>query len=135
MTVHNFNDLRQHVGHKLDCIVYEDIAAGIEDSVSVECIDCHVPLVNFDLDDDCVEWIVYQLTIINPTGTLNFIFRDDDTAREQLYHYVFVRWVDEFPGEPCPPEHEKAILEYFHDNEKESYTLTEQPVLCEVEPI
>ncbi len=47
MGVHNYKDLRNHVGHKLECVEYGD-----GDNVAVDCITCGVVLIDFDRNLD-----------------------------------------------------------------------------------
>ncbi len=129
----NFDDLRPHVGHKLTCELQEDERAGIEDSIQIVCVQCDKVLEIVDKEDDCEEEYVYCLTITHPHGSEFFVFKKEETAREQLYAYVGNNWLREFPGESISEDKAEAISDYFQDNEAESYTLVEQPVLCEIE--
>lgn len=53
MTVTNYSDLRDHRGHRLEIVVY-----GIEENVSLECLDCCEVLLDFDsTDSDAPEFI------------------------------------------------------------------------------
>jgi transcription initiation factor TFIIIB Brf1 subunit/transcription initiation factor TFIIB len=46
MSVHNFETLRAHVGHNLECVTYADM------NVAIECVDCGMVLVDFDTDEE-----------------------------------------------------------------------------------
>jgi hypothetical protein len=43
MSVNSYADLRSHVGHKIECVVYGD-----EDNVAIECITCCEVLLDYD---------------------------------------------------------------------------------------
>jgi hypothetical protein len=42
--------LLEHVGHTIECVTY-GLPGESPDNVSVECIDCSVVLVDYDLDE------------------------------------------------------------------------------------
>lgn len=131
MAAQNFDDLRPHVGHVLECVVYADKETGIEDNVALECLDCGTVLLDFDKEESCVEWSVWTLTITHQYGMDQYIFENEKVAREQLFTYVKDNWKDLFPDEELPDSAAAAIAEYFTDNEGESYVLVNMPVLCE----
>lgn len=64
MSASNFKELRQHIGHKLACVMYGD---GV--NVAVECETCNEVLMDFDNDegDDTKE--LYKGYILVTTGT------------------------------------------------------------------
>lgn len=49
MAAHSFDDLVQHVGHKLECVTYGNFT---EENVAVECLDCGCVIVDFDKEDE-----------------------------------------------------------------------------------
>lgn len=49
--VHNFNQLRQHVGHHIVCVEYGNDDAGVV-NVALECEDCGEVLLDFDKPAD-----------------------------------------------------------------------------------
>jgi hypothetical protein len=50
MGVHNFDELKAHVGHKIVCVTYNDGNDPV--NVALECEDCHTVLLDFDKFDD-----------------------------------------------------------------------------------
>jgi hypothetical protein len=51
---YQFNKLREHVGHKIECVTY-GFGAGEDHeiwNVSVECMDCGCVLTDADSEDD-----------------------------------------------------------------------------------
>ena len=51
MSVNNYDDLRQHIGHKIECVCYG--AEGEDpDNIAVECEDCSEALLDFDAPGD-----------------------------------------------------------------------------------
>jgi hypothetical protein len=42
MSVINFNDLKNHVGHKIECVLYGN------QNCSIECLKCNEVLIDFD---------------------------------------------------------------------------------------
>lgn len=47
MGASSYEDLKRHVGHKVECVVYGDDA-----NVSVECVTCNEVIIDFDREDD-----------------------------------------------------------------------------------
>ena len=45
MSISNFEEARQHVGHKIACVIY----AG--QNVSFECEDCNEVIIDFEKED------------------------------------------------------------------------------------
>lgn len=52
MSAGGFNQLRSHVGHKFECVVYGADSHSPPDNVSLECITCHEVVVDFDAPED-----------------------------------------------------------------------------------
>ena len=50
MGVHDFDSLREHVGHKIVCVVYGDNGndGKVEHNVAIECEDCSTVLIDYD---------------------------------------------------------------------------------------
>lgn len=46
MSANNFNELREHVGHAIECVCYGPPEAIV--NVSIECITCNMVLVSYD---------------------------------------------------------------------------------------
>jgi hypothetical protein len=56
LTVKGFEDLRRHVGHKIECVCYSDGKTVY--GVSLECVTCGEVLVSFDnpeFVEECLE--------------------------------------------------------------------------------
>ena len=58
MGVHNFEDLKRHIGHRLECVAYIKNGATAEDldldntvNIAVECIDCNEVILDFDREE------------------------------------------------------------------------------------
>ncbi len=47
MAVNSFKELRSHVGHQVEVVVY-----GIDANVAIECFDCNEVLVDFDNEEE-----------------------------------------------------------------------------------
>lgn len=47
MSVNNFNQLKHHVGHDIQCVMY-----GYDQNVALECHDCSEILLDFDAYED-----------------------------------------------------------------------------------
>lgn len=47
MGVHNYTELKAHVGHKFSCVSYGD-----DDNVAVECETCNCVLFDYDREDE-----------------------------------------------------------------------------------
>ncbi len=122
-----------HDDHKLVINVVTDQATGVVDSIDLDCDTCMKNLMSLDKGEDCKCESVFMLNIMHRFGVEMYIFRDEELAHDQLYLYVKDAWREEFPGDPCPEDKRQAIYEYFADNECESFIITEQPVLEEVE--
>ena len=45
MSVKNYEELKEHVGHKIECVMYG------EQNASLECIDCMCVLIDFDKEE------------------------------------------------------------------------------------
>lgn len=50
MSAHSFKDLRRHVGHEIECVVYGIPADPL--NVAVECETCFEVLLDFDRHSD-----------------------------------------------------------------------------------
>ena len=54
MGAHSFGELRPHVGHNVQVVIYsfggkrEDMIPEEEVNVAIECMDCHEVLLDFD---------------------------------------------------------------------------------------
>lgn len=46
MSVSTYSELREHVGHDVQCVTY-----GQDENVSLECEDCGMILLSFDQDE------------------------------------------------------------------------------------
>lgn len=51
MAVNSFQDLKEHVGHKISVVTYGNAVVGTV-NVSCECEDCNVVIIDFDSDSD-----------------------------------------------------------------------------------
>lgn len=132
MAARNFDELRSHAGHTVTCMVDVDEQVGIENAARVYCVDCDETLVLYESNEDCVEWSVWVLTVLDPSGTEVYYFAREDVAERQLYEYVKMMW-GRVRGGACPRQASKAIDDFFGDHEEYTYTLIEQPILCDVE--
>lgn len=58
MGAHSYSDLRNHIGHKIECVAYGD--PNDPENIAVECTDCNEVLMDFDRPDqaDESEWLV-----------------------------------------------------------------------------
>jgi len=50
MGVHDFDSLREHVWHKIVCVVYGDNGndGKVEHNVAIECEDCSTVMIDYD---------------------------------------------------------------------------------------
>ena len=48
MGVSNFDDLRKHYGHKIECVMYSDEHGHIEYGIAIECETCNEVLLDYD---------------------------------------------------------------------------------------
>lgn len=53
MSVNSYEELKEHVGHRIECAAYGD--ADDPANVALECVDCHVVLVDFDRPEASLE--------------------------------------------------------------------------------
>ena len=51
MSANNFQDLQEHISHRVECVSYMD-SKGIVRNVAVECVDCGEVIVSFDNPDN-----------------------------------------------------------------------------------
>lgn len=47
MSAFNFEELKRHIGHKIECVVY-----GGNQNVALECMDCNEVLLDYDKDEE-----------------------------------------------------------------------------------
>lgn len=50
MAAHNYEELREHIGHDLACVGYGQLGAAPA-NVAIECMTCGAVLVDFDKDE------------------------------------------------------------------------------------
>lgn len=74
--VHSFEELSQHVGHRLECVTYGD--ARDTHNVAIECLDCNEVLLDFD-NEELIE-------DIEPTNKPEFKFIREEENAEQDVH-------------------------------------------------
>lgn len=48
LSKNNFKELKEHVGHDIQCVIYGD-----DENIAIECHTCHVVLVDYDNPDIC----------------------------------------------------------------------------------
>ena len=56
-TANSYNDLRQHIGHKLECVCYGEKKKDPH-NVAIECVTCGAVLLDYDhpdMADECTE--------------------------------------------------------------------------------
>ena len=77
MSANSYADLRSHVGHRIECVVYGD------ENVAVECITCCEVLL--DYEEDCEidgkpmpEWLLNLCYKARDTYGCNWILLDPD---------------------------------------------------------
>jgi len=51
MSVNNFDDLIEHVNHKIEIAIYKD-QKGEPVNVAIECLDCNEVLLDYDKDEE-----------------------------------------------------------------------------------
>jgi len=51
MSAASYAELRAHVGHRIECVVYGVDSAGQPENVAVECIDCYEVILDYDRDE------------------------------------------------------------------------------------
>lgn len=49
MACHEYDDLKHHVGHDIECVFYGDVNNPV--NCSVECVTCYEVLMDFDNPD------------------------------------------------------------------------------------
>ena len=50
MSANSFEDLKHHIGHKIECVYYGDILDPV--NIAIECEDCGEILLSFDKDEE-----------------------------------------------------------------------------------
>ena len=48
MSAHNYDELRNHIGHKIVCVAYGKYPEIAPDNVAIECEDCNEVLLDYD---------------------------------------------------------------------------------------
>ena len=51
MSVTNFEELKQHIGHKIVCVGYKEKKDKEYHNIAIECEDCFEVLLDFDKDE------------------------------------------------------------------------------------
>jgi len=51
MSVSTFKELLEHIGHKIECAYYGHSKEEAE-NVAIECVDCHVVILDFNRGDE-----------------------------------------------------------------------------------
>jgi hypothetical protein len=89
MGVANFNDLRNHVGHRIVCVMYAGVNAAIE------CETCNEVLLDFDLDgEEASIGQKYEVLYYNQTGGSDPLTSKDE-VKALLQAEGFITLTDE----------------------------------------
>ena len=51
LTKEGYHDLREHIGHKIECVCYGGDEDGEPENIALECEDCGCVLVDFNHPD------------------------------------------------------------------------------------
>lgn len=52
MSALSYADLKAHIGHRIECVGYDEEPLSEPENVAVECIDCYEVILDFDRDDE-----------------------------------------------------------------------------------
>lgn len=67
MSAWNYDELKRHIGHTIECVAYGDINDPA--NVAIECTDCNEVLFDYDRDDDseiAIIWRIEDVLSIRP---------------------------------------------------------------------